>query len=201
MIKQLLAVGLAALALLGSGCVFSRNDYVENAEFDLELPRPVPGRKVRIGVFRNLSGSDRRVLVRRGDGQVVPLEYQRWRLSPELLLQRCIYGAFEVAPENAEEVSRLNATVYRFEFDERDNKAHLAVDFMIPDFRTPTSAAPPEKRSAKDSHPLTVRADVAVPVKDSADLGAARAAAMSECARLAVEKLDSAMNDKRDGAK
>ena len=31
--------------------------------------------------------------------------------------------------------------------------------------------------------------DVAVPVKNSGDLGAARAAAMSECVRLAVEKL------------
>ena len=194
MIKQLLAVGLAALSLLGAGCVFSRNDYVENAEFDLELPKPVGG-KVRIGVFRNLSGSDRRVLVRRGDGQVVPLEYQRWRLSPELLLQRCIYSAFEVAPENAEGVSRLNATVYRFEFDERANKARLAVDFQIPDFRTPTSAEYDRERP----YPLTVRVDVAVPVKDSDDLGAARAAAMSECARLAVEKLASAMNDKRAG--
>ena len=117
MMKKLLTVGLAALALLGSGCIFSRNDYVENAEFDLELPKRKSG-ELRIGVFKNLSGSDRRFLMRRGDGQVVPLEYLRWRLSPELLLQRCIYGAFEVKADNAEKVSRLNAVIYRFEFDE-----------------------------------------------------------------------------------
>ena len=195
--KQLLAAGLAALALLGSGCIFSQNDYVENAEFDLELPKRMPA-TVRIGVFKNLSGSDRRVLVRRSDGQVVPLEYQRWRLSPELLLQRCIYGAFDVAPDNAEGVPRLNAVVYRFEFDDRDKKAHLSVDFQIPDFRSPVSAAPAEGDS---SRALTVRCDHAVPVEAGGDPGAARAAAMSGCARLAVEKLNAAMTDKRAGAK
>ena len=196
--KKLSAIFLAALVLSGTGCVFSRNAYVENAEFDLELPKPVGG-KVRLGVFKNLSGSDRRVMMRRGDGQVVSLEYQRWRLSPELLFQRCVYGAFEVAADNAEEVSRLNAVIYRFEFDERDNRAHLAVDFMIPDFRAPRSAAPAAEHDA--GRPITVRADVAVPVKDSADLGAARAAAMSECARLAIEKLKFAMTDKRSDRK
>ena len=175
MMKKLLTVGLAVLALLGSGCVFSRNDYVENAEFDLGLP------KRQCGVLR------------RGDGQVVPLEYLRWRLSPELLLLRCIYGAFEVKSDNAEKTSRLNAVIYRFEFDERDNKAHLAVDFQIPDFRAPVSAEP----ASDYTSPVTVRVDVAVPVKTGDDLGAARAAAMSECARLAVEKLSAAMNDKR----
>ena len=192
MMKKLLTVGLAALALLGAGCVFSRNDYVENAEFDLELPKRQCG-VLRLGVFKNLSGSDRRFLMRRGDGQVVPLEYLRWRLSPELLLQRCIYGAFEVKSDNAEKTSRLNAVIYRFEFDERDNKAHLAVDFQIPDFRAPVSAEP----ASDYTSPVTVRVDVAVPVKADDDLGAARAAAMSECARLAVEKLSDAMNDKR----
>lgn len=182
MMKKLLAIGAAALMLLGSGCVFSRNDYVENAEFDLELPKRHV-EQFRVGVFRNLSGSDRRVLVRRGDGQVVPLEYQRWRLSPELLLQRCIYGAFDIVPDNVKDAPRLNAVVYRFEFDERDNKAHLAVDFQIPDFRDPAS------RETVRPSPITIRVDVAVPVKDSDDLGAARAAAMSECARLAVEKI------------
>ena len=130
--KKLFMCGLAALSLLGAGCVFSRNDYVENAEFDLELPKQaLNAPAVRIGVFKNLSGSDRRFMVRRGDGQVVTLEYQRWRMSPELLLQRCIYGAFEVKSDNAETASRLNAVIYRFEFDERDDKAHLAVDFTL----------------------------------------------------------------------
>jgi len=194
--KKLLTVGLAALALLGSGCIFSRNDYVENSEFDLELPKRMPG-KVRIGIFKNLSGSDRRFLMRRGDGQVVPLEYLRWRLSPELMLQRCIYGAFEVAAVSDDDTLRLNAVIYRFEFDERDGKAHLAVDFMIPDFRAPASSAPAHEYNRAHPYPLTVNCDFAVPVKKDGDLAAARAAAMSECARLAIEKLAAAMNDKR----
>ena len=188
--KTLMLSMLAAAVLLGSGCVFMQNSYVENEEFDLALPKRVAGAKtLRMGVFRNLSGSDRRFLIRCGAGQVVPLEYQRWRLSPELLLQRCVYGAFDIAPDNDDARPRLNAVVYRFEFDERDNKACLAIDFLLPNFRNSESAIAARKQPG----PLTLRVDVAVPVKDSGDLGAARAVAMGECARLAVEKLAAEM--------
>lgn len=193
MMKKLFTAGLAALMLLGTGCILTRNDYVENSEFDLELPK-YQGGNLRIGVFKNLSGSDRRLLVRRGDGQVEPLEYQRWLLSPELLLQRCIYAAFDIVPDNAASVPRLNAVIYRFEFDERDGKAHLAVDFTIPDYRDPVSAA----GSKNKPYPRMVRGDFAVPVKKSGDMAAARAAAMSECARLAMEKLAAELNEKVD---
>jgi len=197
MMKKMLTAGLAALSLLGSGCIFSCNDYVENAEFDLELPKRMPGR-VRIGVFKNLSGSDRHIQMRRGDGQVRSLEYQRWRLSPELLLTRCIFGAFEVAADKDDGAPRLNGVIYRFEFDERDNRAHLAVDFIIPDFRAPVSATAADGGLAA-TRPVTVRCVVSAPVAKSGDVGAARAAAMSECARLAIEKLAAALNDKRTG--
>ena len=191
--KKLFMCGLAALAVFGAGCVFSRNDYVENAEFDLDLQqRSDKTPAVRIGVFKNLSGSDRRFMVRRSDGQVVSLEYQRWRLEPELLLMRCIYGAFQVNGAEAEGTPRLNAVIYRFEFDERDGKAHLAVDFSMPDYRDPVSIAAAKSKP----YPRTVRGDFAVPVKKSGDLAAARAAAMSECAKLAVEKLSAEMNEK-----
>lgn len=181
MMKKLLAAGLAALALSGAGCIFGGSDYVENTEFDLALPERKAECSVRMGVFKNLSGSDRRFMMRRGDGQVVSLEYLRWRMSPELLLQRCMYAAFNIVEED-DALPLLNATVYRFEFDEREKKAHLAVDFDL------TRRADPRP---------TVRVDVAVPVKEgSGDFGAARAAAMSECARMAVEKLAGALKRK-----
>ena len=180
--KLFLAAVSAALAALAGGCLFGQNDYVENAEFDLALPKRIAtAGSVRMGVFKNLSGSDRRFLIRRDDGQVVPLEYQRWRLAPELLLQRCVYGAFEVAPDNDESRPRLNAVIYCFEFDEREKQACLAVDLILTNSYDAAAARPATAR--------TVRAEIAVPVKDSGDLAAARAAAMSECARIAVEKL------------
>lgn len=189
--KVLMLAVVFSVSLWTGGCVFTSNDYVENAEFDLELPKPVKSTEIRLGVFKNLSGSDRRFLMRRGDGQVVPLEYQRWRMSPELMLMRCMYGCFTICSVEADGAPQLGAVLYRFEFDERDDKAHLAVDFLVSDLRAPVSH--PEVTA----HPETVRCDVAVPVKASNDLAAARAAAMSECARLAIEKLSSAMNDKR----
>ena len=180
--KSVLMIAMLVSVLWwGGGCVFTPNAYVENAEFDLELPKRIQSPPIRIGVFKNLSGSDRRFLLRRGDGQVVSLEYQRWRLSPELMLMRCMYGAFQVAAQESEEKVQVNAVIYRFEFDERGNAACLAADFVFP--------GDPAGRPA-------VRVDVSVPVGGSEDIGAARAAAMSGCARLAVEKLAGALNRK-----
>lgn len=178
--KSLSAVALLSLLLAG-GCVFTPNTYVENSEFDLKLPKQVKSAPIRLGVFKNLSGADQRFMVRRGDGRVVSLEYQRWRLSPELMLMRCMYGAFNVAAQNADGVPQVNAVIYRFEFDE--NAARLAVDFTIA--VASIAAVGP-----------TVRVNVAVPVKASGDSAAARAAAMSECVGLAVDKLAGALNAK-----
>jgi len=179
MMKKLLVAALAAAALAGSGCIFSKNAYVENSVFDLEPPKPVrKNTRVRLGVFTNLSGSERRFVVRRGDGQVLSQEYQRWRLTPDLLLKRCMYDAFLVSGGDADAIPQITAVIYRFEFDEKGNAARLSVDFTL-------NYSGVKSKSGD----TTVRADVAVPVKNSGDLGAARAAAMSECVRLAVEKL------------
>ena len=174
--KLVLAV-LAAGTLLGSGCVFMQNSYVENAEFDLELPKPAaPARRIRLGVFKNLSCSDRRFLTRGAEGELSPSEYLRWRMAPELLLQRCMYGAFTVESEGEAAAPLLNAVIYRFEFDARSRTAHLGVDFTL-------------RRSGGGR---VVRADVSEPVAKW-DSGAARAAAMNRCAARAVAELAGAL--------
>ena len=56
-------------------------------------------------------------------------EYNRWLLSPELLLQRRIRTEL---PDPAGEMGksvRLNATIYRFEFDRARHTAVLSVEF------------------------------------------------------------------------
>ena len=173
-------IAAAALVFAG-GCVFTPNAYVDNVEFDLELPRSASPSPIRLGVFKNLSGSDRRFLMRRGDGQVLPLEYQRWRLSPELMLMRCMYGAFAVQGQESSDVPVVGAVVYRFEFDEREDSAIFSADFILTHF----------KDSAR-----TVRIDVSAPVKKSDDPAAARAVAMSECAKQAMDKLAGVLDKK-----
>ena len=183
--KFLMSVSFASVLLATGGCIFTENPYVENAEFDLELPKlesKAPQKPIRLGVFKNLSGSDRRFMVRRGDGQVMSLEYQRWRLSPEIMLMRCMYGVFQIRGQEAIDSPQVSVVIYRFEFDDRDGKAHLAADFML---TTPNSSS---LRSAP-----TVRVDVAVPVKGSGDPAAARAEAMSKCAELALSELAAGM--------
>ena len=66
--KSVLMIAMLVSVLWwGGGCVFTPNAYVENAEFDLELPKRIQSPPIRIGVFKNLSGSDRRFLLRRGE--------------------------------------------------------------------------------------------------------------------------------------
>ena len=174
--KQLMVLAVAAAALLVSGCVLMQNSYVDNSEFDLELARPgAAAPKIRLGVFKNLSCSDRRFLVRMADGQLSVSEYMRWRLAPELLLQRSMYGAFAVEPEGEMSAPLLSAVIYRFEFDERDRSAHIGVDFTLHRDRW-----------------RTVRADFAEPVEDW-ESGAARAAAMNKCVRRAIAELNGAL--------
>ena len=181
--KTLFAATLASLLLGTAGCIFTSNAYVENEEFDLELPEKVAEVKpIRLGVFKNLSGSDRRFALRREDGQVVSLEYQRWRLSPELMLMRCMYGRFRIWDQESSAALLVSAVLYRFEFDEKENKACLAADFTI-------------MKNQNESIPA-VRINVAVPVKDSGDQAAARAKAMSECAAQALDKLAGALKGK-----
>ena len=126
-------------------------------------------------MFKNLSCSDRRFLIRREDGQLSPLEYMRWRLAPELLLQRCMYGAFTVEPEGEMSAPLLSAVIYRFEFDERDRTARLGIDFTLHGDRW-----------------RTVRADFSEPVEQWGS-GASRAAAMNKCVDRALAELKGAL--------
>jgi len=167
----------AALWLCG-GCVLMSNDYVESSDYDLTLPAPEKNTPcIRIGVFKNLSGSDRRFLCRGQDGRMIPLEYQRWLLSPELMLQRCMYGAFCVDPTADDgKLPQVSCILFRFEFDEKERTARLSADFEI--------------RRANGSR--TLRVDFSSPVKGDI-AGGAGAMAMSECAKQAISALAGAL--------
>ena len=174
--KYRLVLWLLTAAMFG-GCALTRNAYVENTEFDLELPpRLSPASVLRVGAFKNLSGSDRRFMIRGKDGEICASEYLRWRMAPELMLQRCVYGAFTVQAGNDSAEPMLNAVIYCFEFDERDRSAHLGVDFSL----------------TRSGDGRTVRAVVAEPVGDW-ESGAARAAAMGRCVRRAFSELNGAL--------
>ena len=168
------AVGIAAAV---AGCVFSQNAYIENSDFDLALPAfDKTVKSVTLGVFQNLSGADSRYLCRRVDGQMVKQEYLRWTMSPELLLQRCMYGAFAVDPYGNENLQRVGCLLYRFEFDEKTAAAKFSAEFFI-------------ERGGKRR---VIRVDETEPVKGSLS-GASGAAAMSVCVDRAFAVLKEAL--------
>lgn len=129
------SVMLAAAALLaGAGCALMGPEYAETAEYDLAHPAaevpPLPV-AVRFGVFRNVSGADRRFLIRTADDRMLTDEYNRWLVSPELLIERRLRAAMP-DPEKVRrsgETVRLGGTVYRFELDQQRKLAVVGVDY------------------------------------------------------------------------
>ena len=175
--RMFLAALAAGMVFAVTGCIFSQNAYIESSEYDLALPRfektAVP---VSLGVFQNLSGADSRYLCHRSDGQMIKREYLRWMLSPELLLQRCMYGAFTVDPYGDAEQPRIGCLLYRFEFAEAPGAAKVSAEFFI----------------ERDGKRRVVRVDETEPLKGELT-GASGAAAMNACVGRAFAKLNGAL--------
>lgn len=126
---------LICLALLGSGCFFGQNDFVPPSDYDLApsgnaAAMAVP---VEFGTFRNISGTDRRMAVRRSGSRVEHDEYNRWLLPPEVMMRRLLAGNM---PQNnsadaAADAVRVDCVLRRFDFDAAARKAQIAADFRI----------------------------------------------------------------------
>ena len=126
----LLFVFCCGILLAVPGCFFGGPDR-ETRVFDLA---ETAGKKMDLpcGVhflfFRNLSGSDRRFLLRMPDGRVVSDEFSRWLLDPELMLERFLRD--RIRSEGPSPI-RVRGVITRFELDLKRHKALLAADFEL----------------------------------------------------------------------
>ena len=173
--RNWLVAALAAAVFAGGGCIFWPNEYVETADYDIVLATGGT-RRIALGVFRNFSGADRRFLCRNKDGRMIPLEYHRWLMSPELMLQRGMYDKFSIDPRNDAAIPRVSCDLYRFEFDDARATARFAAEFCIE-----------HKGEAK-----VIRVDLSEPVTGEFP-GRAGADAMSACIAKALAELDGAL--------
>ncbi len=172
-------LSLFAVLMIGGGCVLFSEPYIEPAEYDLAAPGPevVPepvAVPVEFGVFRNLSGSDRRFLVRIDGDRLQSDEYNRWLLIPEQLIVRHLYEALPGSADCGTPV-RINAVIYRFEFDRNRQEAVFCARFTL-------------RRAATE-----VQVDTAVrtPMADASPEAAV--AAMSSCLAKAAAELRTAI--------
>ena len=169
----------AALLLTGGGCIFWQNSVRETAEFDpvsgdRGKEAPVP---VFYGVFRNVSGSGRRFMIRRENGQVGNDEYIRWLDSPELLMERAFFRWMPSPAAKSEEAStwRVSCTLTRFDFEH--GAAVAAADFELRNSRTTR----------------VVHAEYRVPV--AGDSPAAMTAAMRKAMEQCVEEVRRSLSE------
>ena len=133
--KRIVTTMLATALLAAAGCALMGPEYVEPAEYDLAQPPAAESASlsapVRFGVFRNVSGADRRFLIRAEDDRMLTDEYNRWLVSPELLIERRLRAAMPDPEEirRSGETVRLGGTVYRFELDRKRKLAVVGVDY------------------------------------------------------------------------
>ena len=131
--KRIVTTMLATALLAAAGCALMGPEYVEPAEYDLAQPPSAESASlsapVRFGVFRNVSGADRRFLIRAEDDRMLTDEYNRWLVSPELLIERRLRAAMPDPEEirRSGETVRLGGTVYRFELDRKRKLAVVGV--------------------------------------------------------------------------
>lgn len=164
-----------------AGCALMSTSYVDPAEYDLSV-KTNPLREVRfeIGTFRNLSGSDRRFLYREKSGQVISDDYNRWLLSPDLLLERQLQQS--LSPDGARAsgrsgtFARIGGTIYRFDFDRDARKAVLSVDYTVRIF---------SDRKPISSESVTITTEEAI----RGNTPAAAAAAMSGCVEQSIARV------------
>ena len=133
--KRIVTTMLATALLAAAGCALMGPEYVEPAEYDLAQPPAAESASlsapVRFCVFRNVSGADRRFLIRAEDDRMLTDEYNRWLVSPELLIERRLRAAMPDPEEirRSGETVRLGGTVYRFELDWKRKLAVVGVDY------------------------------------------------------------------------
>ncbi len=115
-------------AVLLAGCVAGCfSNYQPCAEYDLAPVKAHYSQPFEYGVFRNISGADRRFLYRNAN-QVDFDEYNRWISSPEVLIMRALGGGFsDVEPRP--DSPKLDLTVSRFGW--AGNEAQLSVDYVL----------------------------------------------------------------------
>lgn len=155
------------------------------------------GGRFELGTFRNLSGSDRRFLYRESDGKMFSDDYNRWLLSPDLMLERQLTRALsprERGPHRRKK--RPVSAVGRNHLPLRirpgtEKKAVLSVDYTV--------------RVYVDRRPVrTENLNVSTEQPIRGNTPAAAAAAMSECVTesiAAVRALLLEMNQDEQKAK
>lgn len=170
--KLLFSLFAGGMLLSLPGCIFGGTtratrvfDLAEKAKKQPPLPYDI-----HFLFFRNLSGSDRRFLLRQPDNRMVADEFSRWLLDPELMLERFLRD--EVRGEGNVSV-RIRGVITRFEVDVKQHAAVLAMDFVL--------------RIDDRYASISCRAQKALPKGDTT--AAAAAQAMGECASAVAEQL------------
>ena len=170
--KLLFSLFASGVLLSFTGCIFGETTRATQV-FDLAekaKKQPLLPYDIHFLFFRNLSGSDRRFLLRQPDNRIVADEFSRWLLDPELMLERFLRD--EVRGEGNVSV-RIRGVITRFEVDVKRHAAVLAADFVL--------------HVGDRSAAVSFRAQKALPAGDITAAGTAQA--MGECASSVAEQL------------
>ena len=177
MIKQTFWVFALLLPVL-SGCFVTERPYTESRTYDVAFSGETGKHAVTLKRIRNLSGADRRFLVKKGASEVSADEYSRWQLVPEQLLERAFLEYF---PSGTSGVT-ASVVLTRFECDADKKEARLAWQVQL----------------SGNGRSQDLRGDYTAAYTGAAD-GAAQA--MNKCIAEALAQLDARIGSFLEGEK
>ena len=174
-----------------TGCALMSTTYVDPVEYDLSTREdPLPEVRFEVGTFRNLSGSDRRFLYREKSCRMIADDYNRWLLSPDLMLERQMYRILSPDGERASGRNgtfvRISGTIYRFDFDLSPRQAVLSVDYTVRIFTD-------RKLVGSENLAVTTREAIHDDTPDAA------AEAMSRCVQHSINRVRAILAETKTG--
>lgn len=127
--KGLKLILMPVIALIASGCFFSREAALQVAEYVPELrPSAVKNDQLQVGSVVNFSGAGKEFVIRRKDGSIYVDEARRWLIMPEQMLKNAMSLRF-----TGSENGRVNAEIVKFEFSAESNELSAIVLFRTID--------------------------------------------------------------------
>ena len=177
--SKMFSLSAAVLLLTVCGCIWGGQSR-ETRFFDLRTNQKknacLPC-EINFMLFRNLSGSDRRFLLRHSGNRLQSDEFNRWLLDPELILERFLR---EEVQGKGKTTVRVRGVITAFEIDTLRQEAVLAVDFIL--------------SSGENTRRLSCRASRKI-TPENGDFSAGAAAAMNFCALRIAENLRGGITD------
>lgn len=129
-------------ALLCGGCFFSQEPYKPVSYFDIADPASIcpPDTSVNVRLFKMEASGKFKMQYRRDQYNIMLDDYNKWTLSPSMMLSRYLTMAFSDPKDSAGSADRryvVDGSLYAFEIDLDKQETVIGLRYTIGAYPTP----------------------------------------------------------------